>query len=339
MASNLDRRDYDVLRLIERHEPVGSINLVRLMERHGHSIQDRTIRVILGELDEQGLTQKVSGRGRQLTEKGRGELRRGGIRSRAEMIRARIEMLKNKATYDPADGTGEVVAGFARIDPGHLPNALDVLERLHESKLGPCPVAWTETDGHYQLSFPSSITIDSVFLSRGISSRLETAGLVDYHPDPDPESVPHTGDVAPNAGGAVLRYLDTINGEGSTMDVVRILVESGRTESLAAINGQGTVIVDNREVPINRASEITELAPLTRSDIGGVLDVRRPREAGPFPSSRPGWDFLSLTYGGIAEIAISTLVEADLTNEWETLDTVVPRSEFTPAPTVREQLD
>lgn len=41
MQEDLDERAYDLLRLIRRHEPIGSIRLVDLMQRHGYTIQGR----------------------------------------------------------------------------------------------------------------------------------------------------------------------------------------------------------------------------------------------------------------------------------------------------------
>ena len=54
MERDLDERAYDLLRLIDRHEPIGSIRLVELMKRHGYAIQGRTIRLTLSDLDERG---------------------------------------------------------------------------------------------------------------------------------------------------------------------------------------------------------------------------------------------------------------------------------------------
>jgi hypothetical protein len=66
--------------------------------------------------------------------------------------------------------------------------------------------------------------------------------------------------------------------------------------------------------------------------------VRRPRESGPFPGEEPSWDFASLTYGGVGELAIALLAERSLVGPWETLGEPVARGEFAPVPVVRAAL-
>jgi hypothetical protein len=327
MAVDLTRRTYDLLRLIDEEEPIGSIRLVELMTRRGYSIKGRTIRVILSELDDDGLTEKVPGKGRRLTAAGRAELARGNVSGRLEQIRERIATLTSRVTYDPLEDVGEVVAASATVRELDLDDALDALGRLDESPLGPVLVAVTETgEASYRLDFPSSITLDGVLLTHGIAVDLETAGLVEYTTDSGGDSVETAGD-----GGGIVRYTDAISGEGSTMDVVSLLIEAGRTNvSDVLTTGEGLLIVDNREFPLTRYEEAYDLSVAVRDRLGGVLDIRRPRESGPFPAGDPGWDFASLTYSGMGEVTVALLAERGLAADWTTLRDLVPRSEFVP---------
>lgn len=336
MGDDMDRRTYDLLRLIRANEPIGSIRLVEQMQRRGYSIKGRTIRLMLSELDESGLTAKVPGKGRRLTERGRTELDKGDIGSRLKSIRERIATLTSQVTYDPTEDAGDLVACSVSVRPSDLPAVLDVLSVLSSSALGPVVAAAGVGENrnrnrgrdHVTLRIPSSITLDGVLLSRGIDVELVTAGLVEYHPPATPE-----GD------GEVVRYIDTLSGEGSTMDVVTLLVEAGRTDVGAALDGEmGVLIVDNRTFPLTRFAEAEDLAVETTRQVGGVLDIRRPREAGPFPRGSPGWDFVSLTYGGVGELAIAVLAERDLLADWETLDGTAASHEFQPLPEVRARL-
>jgi hypothetical protein len=137
----------------------------------------------------------------------------------------------------------------------------------------------------------------------------------------------------------VNRYIDTLSGEGSTMDVVSLLIEAGRTDVDAVLAEEmGVLIVDNREFPLTRFAESEDLALATTANVGGVLDIRRPRESGPFPRGEPSWDFASLTYGGIGELSIALLAERSLVDSWETLGEPVARSAFEPASVVRAAL-
>lgn len=324
MGTDRDRRTYDLLRLIEANEPIGSIRLVDEMQRLGYSIKGRTIRLLLSELDESGLTAKVPGRGRRLTCEGRSELNRGDVSGRYKQIRNRIATLTGRVTYDPTGNDGEAVVCTAEVPAADLPAAVRELAALSASSLGPVPVAADRVDGTVALRFPSSLTLDGVLLARGIDAALQTAGLVEYLPDDD----------------EVVRYVDVISGEGSTLDVVGLLVEAGRTNVAPVLAGEtGRLIVDNREFPLDRFEETEELAAATAEQLGGVLDVRRPREPGPFPFGSPGWSFASLTYGGIGEIALGLLFERSLTSEWKSLDGLLPAAEFESPSNLRSRFD
>jgi repressor of nif and glnA expression len=337
MTMDIDRRTYDLLRIINENGPIGSIRLVNRLQRRGYSIKGRTVRLTLSELDKAGLTEKVIGKGRRLTDAGRAELARGDISGRLEQIRERISTLTSKATYDPTEDVGELVVGAGRIAHEDLTEMFDLLSDLHRSAVGPVFIA-VDAEGDdgrasgvgsdvrddrgndaIRLTFPSSITLESVLLSHGIDARLMTAGLVEYN-------------------GKVCRYIDTISGENATIDVVSLLIDAGRTDVSSHLDDEpGVLIVDNREFPLARFEETRDLSEATREQLGGVLDIRRPREPGPFPAGSPGWEFASLTYGGAAEQALALLSEYDLLVEWESLAGLRTRSAFESVAAVRER--
>lgn len=323
MPADLDRRTYDLLRLIRANEPIGSIRLVDLLQQRGYDIKGRTVRLMLSDLDEAGFTQKVPGKGRRLTEEGDAELDRGDVGGRLRQVRERIATLTSQVTYDPTEDAGELLPCTAEIALDDASEAFDALEALGASSLGPAMVAASATDDSVRLKLPSSITLDGVLLSRGIDATLTAAGLIEYRPDDD----------------TVVRYIDTLSGEGSTIDVVSLLIEAGRTDVDTALAGDtGILIVDNREFPLTRFAESEDLAGATATNLGGVLDIRRPRESGPFPRGEPSWDFASLTYGGVGELALALLSERSLVNSWETLGEPVARTAFEPASVVRAAL-
>jgi len=314
-GESLDRRTFDLLRLTDANEPIGSIRLVELLQQRGYSIKDRTVRLMLSELDEAGLTTKIPGKGRRLTDEGRAELERGDVSGRLAQVRERIATLCSQVSYDPTEDAGELIVSEALVPESAVDDALADLAEIQEAGMGPV-LAGTEpvADG-VKIRLPSSVTLDGSFLARGISAELVTAGLVEYEPD----------------DGEVRRYVDAISGEGSTMDVVHLLIEAGRTDVASALDGErGVLIVDNREFPLPRYAEAVDLSDAVVDRLGGVLDIRRPRESGPFPGERPGWDFGSLTYGGVGELGLSLLFERDRLSEWETLAGLAPRAELDP---------
>lgn len=319
---DLNQRTYDILRLLDAHEPIGSVHLAEHLQERGYSLTERTVRVTLAELDEVGLTEKAGGKGRRLTPDGRAELRRGGVSGRTEYVRERLAELTRRVSYDPAEDAGDLVVGEVTV-PEHERETIErLLCRIDDSPLGPVRVAVEETehDGTdcLRIAAPSSVTVDGILLDASIDADLETAGVVEYHPDP--ESVPYDDPEPAAHGGAVLRFTDVIGNEEATLDVASLLIGAGHTDLGAALAGRtGLVVADNREFPLAHYAAARELATTMRDRLGGVVDVRRPREPGPFPWDGPGWSFASLTYVGVAECVLSRCVELDVAIDWETL--------------------
>jgi hypothetical protein len=315
MPADLDRRTYDLLRLVRANGPIGSIRLVDLLTERGYDVKGRTVRLMLSDLDEAGLTRKVPGKGRELTDEGRAELDCGDVGGRHQQIRERIATLTSRVTYDPTEDAGELITCTVRIPQADAPSAFDALATLDDSAMGPVLIATTDTatGGVVELRLPSSITLDGVLLSHGVDATLVTAGLVEYRDE------------------RVVRYIDTLSGEGSTMNVVSLLIEAGRTDVDGALCGEtGVLVVDNREFPLTQFDEGEALTAAIADQLGGVFDVRRPRESGPFPCGKPSWDFASLTYTGAGELALALLVERSLVDSWEMLGAPVARSAFEP---------
>ena len=314
-SRTLDRRTFDLLRLVDDNEPIGSIRLVELLQQRGYSIKDRTVRLTLSELDEAGLTTKVPGMGRRLTAAGRAELDRGDVSGRLAQVRERIATLQSQVSYDPAEDAGDLIVAEAEVAESQVDAALADLRALEDAGMGPVLAAAESTDAGRRFAFPSSVTLDGSLLVRGVDAELQTAGLVEY----DPETA------------AVDRYVDTISGEGSTMDVVRLLIEAQRTSIDSVLAGEtGVLIVDSHEFPLTRYEETTTATEELVASLGGVLEIVRPREDGPFPGEAPGWDFGSITYAGVGELALSLLAERGRLRSWETLGGLRARESLRP---------
>ena len=331
MTSDPDRRTYDTLRLLAEHEPIGSVRLTEYLRERGYSITERAVRLTLAELDEDGLTEKVGGKGRRLTPAGRAELERGGVSGRVEQVSERLAELTSRVSYDPAADAGDVVVGTVVVPRADEAALEDLLTSIDDSPLGPIvasidPVERNGTDC-LEVAVPSSVTIDGVLLSHGIDSHPDTIGIVEYHADP--ETVPYDDPEPAVHGGAIRRFTDVIGDERATVDLVSLLIEARQTDVASAVDGDaGLLVADNREFPLAHYDVARELAVTTRDELGGVLDVRRPREPGPFPWGEPGWAFASLTFAGASECVLSACVESELALEWETLAGIRPRSDL-----------
>lgn len=328
MAGDTTRRTYDILRLLAAHEPIGSVRLTEHLRRHGYTVTERTVRNTLADLDERGLTEKAGGKGRRLTDAGRAELERGGLSGRIERVSDRIADLTGRVTYDPESDSGTVVVGTVTVPRADREALFDLLAAVDDSALGPIVVSVdpVEENGRDRLEVAaaSSVTIDGVLLSRGIESHPDTIGVVEYHQNPT--SVPYDDPEPAAHGGAIRRFTDVIGDERATVDLVSLLISADETTVRSALDGDtGLLVADNREFPLVHYDRARELAVGTRNRLGGVIDLRRPREHGPFPWGEPGWRFASLTYAGPSECLIAACVEAGIAREWTTLAGVRPR--------------
>ncbi len=338
MAPDLDRRTYDLLRLVNRHGPIGSIQLFELMQLHGYDIKDRTIRLVLSDLDDLGLTEKVPGQGRRLTPTGQAELKRGDVDTRLEELRARIATLTSRVSYDPIDDQGVLVASSAFLSRVRVEEALEIVERLGALPLGPSPIAIEDSaadePGDVRLVTASSITLDGVLLARGVDASISNSGVLEYEPTQTDED-----DVLPDCGGRIVRYVDIINGEGSSIDVVSLLIEAGRTDVRTVLEDgdRGLLVGDSREFPLNRFEEARDLAVATQDSLGGALEFRRPREQERLPSGTSTWAFGAITYVGPGELLLAALAEYELIDHWETLYGTIERSDLETGSTARTE--
>lgn len=333
MTIDTGQRTYDVLRLLARHEPIGSVRLTEHLRERGYAITERTVRLTLAELDDAGVTEKAGGKGRRLTPAGRSELERGGVVTRVEGLGDRLAELKSAVTYDPTADDGDIVVGTVTVPRAERSTLRDLLRSVDATPIGPIVAAVdaVELDGTdcVVVAVPSSVTVDGVLLSAGIESHPDTTGLVEYHPNP--ESVPYDDPGPARHGGAIRRFTDVIGDERATLDPGALLVEAGRTDVASALRGEtGLLVADNREFPLTQYDDARELAVGVRTRLGGVLDLRRPREPGPFPWGAPGWSVASLTYAGASECVIAACIEAGIARDWETLAGIRPRANLSP---------
>jgi repressor of nif and glnA expression len=243
-------------------------------------------------------------------------------------------------SYDPVEDTGMLVASSAFLDESAVDEAVSLIEQLNELPLGPVPVSIEESSPSeprdYRLLAPSSITLDGVLLSHGVNANLVTAGVLEYESSPpDDEDYADANAGLPGVqsrGGHIVRYVDVINGEGSSIDVISLLIEAGRSDVRPLLEGGGPALLigDDREFPINRYEEARDLVAATRDALGGVYDFRRPREDDTVSNGTLAWAFGTLTYCGTGELALAILHEYGLTDDWETLYETIERKRLGP---------
>jgi HTH-type transcriptional regulator, global nitrogen regulator NrpRI len=269
VSSKTDRKRNMILDVLRSASgPVSSPDLSALLTARGLDVSERTARLYLAELRDEGLTAPVGRRGHRLTEAGLAELRASSVFDRVGLLSARIDEMTYRMNFDLSTRRGTVVvntsiaslqaleAGMERICQvfargyamGELLTLLGPGERLGElvvpeGRVGFCTVC--------------SITINGVLLKHGIPTRSRFGGLLEL------------------VDGQATRFVELITYDGTTIDPLEVFIRSGMTNYLGAIStGHGRVGAGFREVPAESRDTVLLLADrLQRVGMGAILEV------------------------------------------------------------------
>ncbi len=250
------------------HAPVSSVRLSEELSGRGFDVSERTVRVYLAEMRDDGLTEQVGRRGHRLTEAGLAELKAATVFDRVGLLSARIDEMTYRMNFDLATRRGTVVVNTSVASPealaagaeqigevfargyamGQLVALLSPGERLGElvvpeGRVGFCTVC--------------SITINGVLLKSGIPTRSRFGGLLEL------------------VGGRATRFVELITYDGTTIDPLEVFIRSGMTDYLGAIStGNGRIGAGFREIPAESNETVGLLAEkLDRVGLGAVLEI------------------------------------------------------------------
>jgi repressor of nif and glnA expression len=255
--------------LSEDDKAAGAAKLVSRLHAMGISLQPRTVRAHLLEMDREGLTTLVSRRlGRVLTERGRRELTNADAFSKLGFVAAKVDDLGYRMSYSLRSGRGTVVANLALISDRDLSRSLlhvapifrsnlAVSNRLAVARAGEKIGGFTVPIGSVVLATICSVTVNGILLSNGIPVTSRFGGLLEMR------------------DGEPLRFVDVIEYRGTTVDPLEVFIGAGMTSvSQCAKTGNGIIGASFREIP-SGAVTLTRrvLARLQDHDLGGDLAI------------------------------------------------------------------
>jgi HTH-type transcriptional regulator, global nitrogen regulator NrpRI len=252
--------------------PASAQRLVGYLAAAGHSLSERTVRLYLQRLDQEGLTE-ARGRRRVITEKGLAELRAVQVLQRVGCLAARIDQMTFDMTFDLNTTRGLVVVNLTILDPkeltsrasqittvfdrgysmGQLLAVLEPGERLDDLVVPP---------GMLGFCTVCSITLNGVLLKHGIPSTSRFGGLLELR------------------DGRPLRFAEVIHYESSTLDPLEVFIRSGMTDCCGAIrDGCGLIGAGFREIPENSRDRAVALAErVSEVGLGGFLEIGWPEQ-------------------------------------------------------------
>lgn len=242
----------DVLQ--ESQEVMTSKAIANSLSKKGNNISERTIRLYLQKLDEEGFTENYGKAGRKITQLGEDEINSSSLMSRVGYLSSKIDRLTYQMDFDLTSRSGSVIVNVALIEKSlfidHLPNIEKVFEQGYA--MGKLVTILLEGESAGGLEIPPgfigfctvcSVTLNGVMLKHGIPVRSLFSGLVELK------------------NGKMLKFAELINYNGTSLDPLALFIRAGMTDYLGAIkNGNGRIGAGFREIPAESRELVLQLA-------------------------------------------------------------------------------
>jgi HTH-type transcriptional regulator, global nitrogen regulator NrpRI len=252
--------------------PASALRLVEYLAAAGQNLSERTVRLYLRRLDDEGLTE-VRGRRRAITERGLAELRAVQVLQRVGCLAARIDQMTFDMTFDLNARSGSVVVNLALVNADQLTAHAAQIAGVFQSgyTTGQLLAVLEPGEALGDLVVPAgmlgfctvcSITLNGVLLKHGIPSTSRFGGLLELR------------------DGRPLRFVEMIHYESSTIDPLEVFIRSGMTDcSGAARDGCGRIGAGFREIPENSRDLAVALAERVATvGLGGFLEIGWPEQ-------------------------------------------------------------
>jgi len=263
----MNRIMFSILSVLDREgAPLGSSDIASRLVRQGTDLSERTIRYYLKRLDEAGYTVTDGKKGRRITAGGRAELRQGYVSDRVGFIINRINNLAFLSDFGPDNVRGKVILNVTFVPEERLEAAIEVLgvalrspysmsERAVVVRAGEHIGTVEAPAGTAAIGTMCSITLNGMFLKRGIPIATKLGGLVEV------------------VDGRSLRFTSVISYEGSSVPPLEILMRSRMSDVLGAVEGgSGLILGSYREIPENSVSDAKDLLErMAPHGFGGIV--------------------------------------------------------------------
>ncbi|NLX26347.1 MAG: DUF128 domain-containing protein [Lentisphaerae bacterium] len=263
----------DVLR--HSGDVVSSTRITELLTAQNVYISERSVRLYLRELDEEGLTQNLGRRGRSITEKGRREADASRVLEGVGLLSGKIDLMAYQMDFDPALRRGSVVVNVSSIPIGEFTEErLDLIERVFSKGYsmgtlltllgaGESCGGHTIPEGHIGIGTVCSITMNGVLLRRGVPTTSRFGGLIELH------------------NGVPSHFSDIIHYDGTSIDPLVVFIRSGMADYIGAVTtGNGRIGVSFREFPSDSVDAVRSISKqLETIGLGSLLCLGGPGQS------------------------------------------------------------
>ena len=251
--------------------PASSKKIAAMLSLGGINFSERTVRLYLKELDEEGLTSADGRKGRTVTESGIAELQSCHVSQRPGYLSAKIDQMIYRMSFDLPMRSGTVVVNTSLVSPRQLNSSTDKICRVFDNNYGMGKlmtlIGPQETIGH--LSVPSdkvgfctvcSITVNGILLKHGMPMASRFGGLLKLK------------------DGRACRFIEMIHYDGTSIDPLEVFIRSGMTDYHGAIrDGNGMIGASFRKIPAQSRQRMINISQrLDDIGLGAVMEIGLP---------------------------------------------------------------
>ncbi len=272
MGEKREKKRLAILGILrDANGPLGSAKITERLRAGHYEISERTVRLYLKAMDEEGLTENLGRRGRRITPQGLEELGHARIIERVGYLAAKIDQMTYQMDFDLVSRSGTVVTNLSIVDRDDFRAAVPAIKRVFEAGyamgklvtlLGPGQRVgeFTVPEGRVGMGTVCSITLNGVLLAHGIPTYSSFGGLLEIR-DHEP-----------------IRFVEMVHYSGTTLDPLEIFIRSTMTDYHgAARTGNGRIGASFREMPAASRDLVVELAgELEKIGLGGFMRIGWP---------------------------------------------------------------
>ncbi len=269
--SRMERKKLAILEVLKGSTvPLSSKRICESLEVGGYEMSERTVRLYLQQLDQEGFTDLHGKKGRTITESGRSEISGSRILERVGFMSSKIDHMAYQMTFDLALRSGTVVVNTTIVEPSILLERADEINEVFEkgyamgTLLGLVPGGEGGIpEGKVGLCTVCSVTLNGVLMKHGVPVRSLFCGLLELK-DHKP-----------------MRFTEVINYDGTSLDPLELFIRGGKTDYLGAIStGSGQIGIGFRELPAESYDLVVSIAEqLQVIGLGAFMEIGRPGQS------------------------------------------------------------
>lgn len=275
MIPTVRQKKMAILRVLKNEaDPAGGKEISEILAEQGLEVSDRTVRMYLQELEEEGFLSSSPRKGRSITEAGLKELENEKTLTRVGTLASKINKLTYDMDFDLNLGRGKVIINVTYLEPQLIRDFMAPLLKVFELGFAmgrlvgllpagtPLGTGGIVPAGKVGLCTVCSVTLNGVLLKHGIPVNSLFSGILEVK-NHEPQ-----------------RFVELIYYSGTSIDPLALFIQSGMTDYLGAIStGNGLIGAGYREVPSGSYDLVVRLADRLKDiGLGAFQSVGKPEQ-------------------------------------------------------------